>query len=47
MFAAGGYDVVSDKGTSRVVKDQQGNIVAHILWHNTVPNYAYAFSSQF
>lgn len=45
MFAAGGYDVVRDRGTSRMVKDQQGNIVASILWHDTVPNFAYAYTS--
>lgn len=46
MFAAAGYDVIHDRGTSRIVKDQQGTFVASILWHPTVPNYAYAYTAD-
>lgn len=53
MFAAAGYDVVRNEVLpdrngcySRLVKDETGRIVAHILWCASVPNYAYAFSSR-
>lgn len=50
MFAAGGYDVVTpDNETAtardRIVKDQDGTIVAYILWNITIPDFAYAYTS--
>jgi hypothetical protein len=52
MFAVAGYDVVRNDVLpdrngcySRLVKEQ-GRIVAHVLWCDSVPNYAYAFSSR-
>lgn len=50
MFAAGGYDVITpDNETAtardRLVKDQNGAIVAYILWNTTVPDFAYAYTS--
>lgn len=45
MFAAGGYDVIKDRGEgSWTVHDQTGNIRAFILSHRDVPDYAYAFT---
>lgn len=53
MFAAAGYDVVRNDVLpdrngcfGRLVKDQDGRVVAHLLWCDSVPNYAYAFSSR-
>jgi hypothetical protein len=52
MFAAGGYDVITPtdhpketRNPYRLVKDQNGVIIANILWSLDVPDFAYAFTS--
>jgi hypothetical protein len=52
MFAVAGYDVVRNEVLpdrngcfSRLVKDDD-RIVAHILWCDSIPEYAYAFTSS-
>lgn len=54
MFAAGGFDVITPdraaeahrRSRERLVKDQQGHVVAYIIWHLSVPDFAVAYTAR-